>query len=134
MHPFDEDYMARREKQIQDLYMQRSMTWACLVVGAGLALVSVPLLIRGGILGPILLVVALLFGMGAVFMFAGIRGQMAADRVIQEEYEQWVMLYSQTMEKPKRGSQENVVRLSDDGELPAENSSEDQRSASTSRE
>jgi hypothetical protein len=59
---------------------------------------------------------------------------MAADRVIQEEYEQWVMLYSQTMEKPKRGSQENVVRLSDDGELPAENSSEDQRSASTSRE
>jgi hypothetical protein len=134
MQPFDEGYMARREKQIQDLYMQRSMTWACLAVGLGLALISIPLLIRGGILGPILLAVALLFGMGAVFMFAGIRGQMAADRAIQEEYERLGVLYDQSLEKPKRGTPETVVRLSDDGELIAEDSSEDQTRAGTSKE
>jgi len=134
MQPFDEGYMARREKQIQDLYMQRSMTWACLAVGLGLALVSVPLLIRGGILGPILLAVALLFGMGAVFIFAGIRGQIAADRAIQEEYERLGMLYGQSLEKPKRGVQEDVVRLSDDGELIVEDSTEDQTRASTSND
>ncbi|HVO72198.1 MAG TPA: hypothetical protein VMT24_19240 [Aggregatilineaceae bacterium] len=134
MQPFDEGYMARREKQIQDLYMQRSMTWACLAVGLGLALVSVPLLIRGGILGPILLAVALLFGMGAVFIFAGIRGQIAADRANQEEYERLGMLYGQSLEKPKRGVQEDVVRLSDDGELIVEDSTEDQTRASTSND
>jgi hypothetical protein len=117
MQPFDEGYMARREKQIQDLYMQRSMTWACLAVGLGLALISIPLLIRG-----------------AVFMFAGIRGQMAADRAIQEEYERLGLLYDRSLEKPKRGTPETVVRLSDDGELIAEDSSEDHTRAGTSRE
>jgi hypothetical protein len=135
MQPFDEGYMARREKQIQELYEQRSMAWACLIAGAALALISVPLFIRGGAWGPILLVVAALFGLGALFMFAGIRGQMAADRAIQEEYERLVMLYGQVAEKPKRGSRDTAVRMSDDGELIAEeDSSEDQLKAGSSRE
>jgi len=134
MQPFDEGYMARREKQIQDLYNERYMTWACLVTGVVLALVSVPLLIRGGILGPILLGIALLFGVGALFMFADIRGRMAADRAIQDEYEQLAALYSQSGEKPKRGSQEDVLRWADNGELMAEDSPEDQTRASTAKE
>ena len=123
-----------KEKQIQDLYEQRSMSWACLIAGVALALISVPLLIRGGVLGPILLGVALLFGLGALFMFAGIRGQMAADRAIQEEYEHLVELYGQAAEKPKRGSRENVVQLSDDGELMAEDSPEDHLRTGSSSE
>jgi hypothetical protein len=134
MQPFDEGYMAQREKQIQDMYMQRSMSWACLITGLILALISVPLLIKGGILGPIFLVVALLFGIGALFMFAGIRAQVAADRAIQEEYERLAALYGQSPEKPKRGSREGEVQVSDDGELAAEDRPEEQIRAGTSRE
>jgi len=134
MQPFDEGYMARREEQIKELYEQRSMSWACLIAGVILALISVPLLIRGGIWGPIVLVVAALFGLGALFMFAGIRGQMAADRAIQEEYERLVMLYGQVSEKPKRGSRETAVQVSDDGELVAEDSPEDHFRARSGRE
>lgn len=135
MQPFDEGYMERREKQIQELYEQRSMAWACLIAGVALALISVPLFIRGGVWGPILLIIAALFGLGALFIFAGMRGQMAADRAIQEEYERLAMLYGQATEKPKRGGRGAGVRVSEDGELIAEEDSpEDHLRAGSGRE
>ncbi len=133
MQPFDRDYLERREKQIQEMYMTRSMSWATLVTGLFLGLVSVPFLINGGILGPILLVVSLLFLAGTVFMFAGTFAQKAADRAIQQEHEELLALYGLS-EKPKRDRLENAARLADDGELAVEDSPEEQVRASTHRE
>lgn len=117
---FDKDYLARREKQIQDMYMERSMTWACLVVGAILAGVSLLLMNNGGLLGPITMGIALLFVVSAIFMVFSTRGKMAADRAVQKELEQMAALYSNSGEKPKRHGHDNAVRLSDDGELVEE--------------
>ena len=125
MQSFDEDYLARREKQIQELFMLRANSWACLITGLVLTLISVLLMNSvHGTLGSILFVVSLLFEAGAIFMFAGYFAQKAADRAIQKEYELFA-LYGQSMEKPKRGSPEQAIRLSDDGELIIEDSLDD---------
>jgi len=135
MQSFDEDYLARREKQIQELFMLRANTWACLVTGLVLTLISVVLMNNGSrTLGSILLAVSLLFVAGSIFMFASYFAQRAADRAIQKEHDQLLALYSRSMEKPKRGSQESVVRLSDDGELSVEDGPEDQIRAGSHRE
>jgi hypothetical protein len=134
MQPFDKDYLARREKQIQEMYMTRSMSWATLVTGLLVGLVSVPFLISGWTLGPILLVVSLLFLAGTIFMFASTFAQKSADQAIQKEHEELLALYGQSMEKPKRNSLENAARLADDGELTVEDSLEEQVRASTHRE
>lgn len=120
MQSFDENYMAQREKQIQDLYMLRANTWACLVTGLVLALISIVLMNNDyRTLGSILFVVSLLFDMGSLFMGAMYFAEKAADRAIQKEYER-LALYGAPMEKPKRGGQEDAVRLSDDGEFIVE--------------
>jgi hypothetical protein len=107
--------------------MLRANTWACLITGLILTLISVVLMSHSNrTLGSILFVVSLLFEVGSLFMFATYFAQKAADRAIQQEHDQLLALYGQSMEKPKRGNQESVVRLSDDGELVAENSPEDQ--------
>ncbi len=125
MQPFDEDYLARREKQIQELYELRAMIWACLVTGLAVSLIGVVLLSAGyGTAGAILLIVALLFGMGSIFMGASYFGQKAADRAIQKEYEQ-LALYGLPEAKAKRRAQE-TIRLSDDGEMAVELSPEDE--------
>jgi hypothetical protein len=124
MQSFDDDYLARREKQIQDLYMLRANSWACLITGLVLTLISILLMNSDhGTLGSILFVVSLLFEAGAIFMFASCFAQKAADRAFQQEYERMLGLYSQ---KPKRGSRENGIRLSDDGELIVEDDLDDQ--------
>jgi hypothetical protein len=117
MDPFDKDYLARREKQIKEMYELRAATWACLITGLILTLISVILMAFGSrTLGSILFVVSLLFEAGSIFMFFSYFGQKAADRAIQQEREQLWALYG---DKPKRG-QDSVTRLSDDGELVVE--------------
>ncbi|HVO44389.1 MAG TPA: hypothetical protein VMT34_17310 [Aggregatilineales bacterium] len=133
MQPFDKEYFARREKQIQEMYMERSQTWACLVTGLVLGLISIVIMPFAGILGPILLVVAMLFLIAVVFMFFSTRGQMAADQAIQKEYERLLELNARSVEKPKRDSRENAIRLSEEGELIVENSQDEQIKAGIRR-
>jgi hypothetical protein len=114
MDPFDKDYLERREKQIQDLYSLLYMTGAVFIVGLILTLASVGLISAGHLGGTILLVVALLFDVGALFMAASYFAQKAADRAIQKERDQLFALYGQ---KPKRSSSDGELRLADDGEL-----------------
>jgi hypothetical protein len=117
MQPFDKDYLARREKQIKDMYEMRAATWACLVTGLILTPISVLLMAYGSrTLGLILFVVSLMFEAGSIFMFFSYFGQKAADRAIQQERDQLWALYG---DKPKRG-QDSVTRLADDGELVVE--------------
>jgi len=120
MPSFDDDYMRRREKQIEDLYMLRAMTWASVVTGLLLALIALGLLSAGyGTLGSVLFVVALLFEAGSIFMFASYFAEKAADRAIQKEYE-LLALYGAAAEKPKRGGQIDTIQPADDGELDIE--------------
>jgi len=122
MQSDDRDYMARRAKQIEDMYMLRAMTGACVVTGLVLTVISLVLLSSGyGTLGSILLVVSLLFGAGALFMFVSYLAERAADRAIQKEYE-LLALYGQPLEKPKRGEYNDAAWVGDDGELPLEDS------------
>ncbi len=128
MKPFDEDYLSRREKQIQDQYLESANMWACLVTAVLLGVIGA---ILGHTLGMVLLVVGLLFGAGFVFMFAAYAGQRAANRAIDEEHERLMALYGQMMDKPKRGESGETVRVMDDGELPADDSLESQIRRST---
>lgn len=115
MQPFDEDYLKRRVKQIQELYELRAVIMACLVTALIAALIGVALLSTGhGTLAAISLVISALFGMGAIFMGADYSGKKAADRAVQKEYEQ-MALYGLIGEKAKRGNRE--FRLADDGEI-----------------
>ncbi len=120
MNPFDEDYLARREKQIQDLYILRGNTLACLITGLLLALISIVATSSGSKISYVLFGISLLFVAASIFMTSTYFAQKAADRVIQRERDQLLALYGQ---KPKRGSQENLLRLADDGELAEENNS-----------
>jgi len=116
MNRFDEDYMKRREKQIKELYELRAMIWACLITALIAGLIAAGLLAIGfGTGGMILMVVSLLFGVGTVFIGASYFAEKGADQAIQKEYE-LLSLYT----KPKRGEQDEIVRLSDDGELIVE--------------
>ena len=124
MQPFDEGYLKRREKQIQELYELRAMIWACLVTGLAASVIGVVLLSLGyGTAGAILLIVALLFGMGTIFMGADYSAKKATDRAVQKEYER-LALYGLPGEKAKRGNQE--VRLADDGEMVVERGPDDE--------
>ena len=125
MQPFDEDYLARREKQIQELYELRAMIWACLVTAVIAALIGVALLSTGhGTLAAISLVISALFGMGTIFMAADYSAKKAADRAIQKEFEQ-LAPYGLPEAKAKRRGQ-GTIWLSDDGEMAVELSPEDE--------
>ena len=123
MQPFDDEYLSRREKQIQDMYMLGANTWACLATAVILGVIGAVL---GHTLGMVLLVFGLLFGAGFVFMFATYAAERAANRAIDREHERLMVLYGQMMDKPKRGELEDSVRVMDDGELPAEDNLESQ--------
>jgi hypothetical protein len=114
MDPFDKDYLERREKQIQELYELRYMTGAVFVSGLIMTLISIGLISAGYVGGNVLLAVALLFDVGALFMVASYLAQKGADRAIQRERDQLFALYGQ---KPKRGSADGEIPLADDGEL-----------------
>ncbi len=124
MQPFDDDYLARREKQIHELFELRAMIWACLVTGVIVGVIALALLSTGSkTLGGISLVVALLFGVGSIFMVADYSARKATDRAVQKEYER-LALYGLPGEKAKRGNQE--VRLADDGEMVVERGPDDE--------
>ncbi len=107
----DEAYLARREKQIKELYELRASSFACLVTGLLLTGLSFGLLTLGYTTPSVILfVVSLLFNAGALFMFFSYFGQKAADRAIQQE------LYGHLLEKSKR----QVSLFSDEGELLTE--------------
>jgi len=123
MHPFDEHYLARREKQIKELIELRAMTLASLVTGVTLGAAGIALLSSGsGTGGTILLVFAVLFGMGTIFMTASYFAQQAADRAIQKEYE-LLALYGLAPEKAKRADQ--GLPLTGDGEIALESLAEE---------
>lgn len=118
MHPFDEKFLARREKQIEDLYVTRAMAGALTFVGVVLGGIAVPFLIQGGAPGVILLVSALLFGVGGIVMAAAYVGEKSAARAVLEDRAALLELYAAALEKPKRGDEPASVRVGDDGEIP----------------
>ncbi len=123
MQPFDEGYLKRHEKQLQELYELRAMIWACLVTGLAASVIGVVLLSLGyGTVGAILLIVALLFGTGSIFIAADYSAKKATDRAVQKEYEQ-LALYGLVGEKAKRGNPK--TRLADDGEIALEQDLDD---------
>ncbi|MBI5957382.1 MAG: hypothetical protein HY866_01515 [Chloroflexi bacterium] len=125
MEQFDKDYLDRREKEIQELYSLRAMSWACAITGGVLAFIAAGLMNNGRDgLGSVLLVISLLFGAGSIFIFADYFSRKAADRAIQKERTELLELYQHTLEKPKRSAQDNAIRLSDDGELVMEDDQE----------
>jgi F0F1-type ATP synthase assembly protein I len=133
MQPFDEDYLARREKQIHEMFELRAMIGACLVTGVMVGLIGAVLLSAGyGTAGAILLVVALLFGMGSIFMAADYSAKKAADRAIQKEYEH-LALYGLPEAKAKRRGQ-GTIRLADDGEMAVEHGAEGEASYRETRD
>ncbi|MCZ7541619.1 MAG: hypothetical protein M5U29_17240 [Anaerolineae bacterium] len=125
MQPFDEGYLKRREKQIQELYELRATIGACLVTAVIAALIGVALLTTGyGTLAAISLVISALFGMGTIFITADYSAKKAADQAVQKEYQQ-MALYGLIEEKAKRGNRE--FRLADDGEIVLEQDLDDDR-------
>lgn len=122
MPPFDENYLERREEQIQEMHMLRANSWAALVTGVALTVIGLILMTSGyETLGTILFVISLLFEAGTVFMFASYFALRSTDRAIQEEYE-FLARYG---EKLKRNSTDQRVRLTDDGELVEEHELEE---------
>lgn len=115
MYPFDEHYLARREKQIKEMIELRAMTGACLVTGMAMGAIGLALLSTGsGTAGTILVIFGVLFLIATVFMTASYFAQKAADRAIQKEYE-LLALYGLAPDKAKRGGQGS--RPADDGEI-----------------
>jgi hypothetical protein len=115
MHPFDEAYLARREKQIKELIELRAMTGACLVTGIAMGAIGLALLSTdNGTAGTILLIFGVLFLIATIFLTATYFAQKTADRAIQKEYE-LLARYGLALEKAKRSDQE--VCLADDGEV-----------------
>ncbi len=124
MNPFDEGYMARREKQIRENYESRAIAVALLVTTVVLGVLTLILAPQSGVIGVVLGLSALGTGIGGIVMFFLAMAGRAADAAIQKEQERLLALYAQMGEKPKRNGQ---VRLSDDGELiPTD--AEDERS------
>jgi uncharacterized membrane protein YeaQ/YmgE (transglycosylase-associated protein family) len=123
MQPFDEEYMARREAQIKELYEMRAGMLACLITGVILGFIGLYVMRFGNPrFGYVLLGISGLFSVGSLFMITDYFGKQAADRAIRKErMEMWQM---STMEKPKRSLHE----LSDDGEILIEEPSRSRES------
>lgn len=114
MQPFDEDYMARRETQIKELYELRSATAACLITGAILGAIGLYAFRFGSVrLSYLLLGISGLFLVGTLFMIADYFGKQGADKAIRRERLEMYQMYG--MEKPKR-----LIEMSDDGEIITE--------------
>lgn len=113
---FDKDYLATRHEQLQEQYIMRAMSWACLVVslillgGAGLAAA-----LENTTIATVMFIAGLLFAMGTVFLFAMHIAMRSADLAVREEHERLLMLYHQLVEKPKRGDDSPHHRSPNDG-------------------
>lgn len=135
MQQFDQEYLKRREKQIQESYMLRANTIACGVTTVVLVAIGLLLMNTGSeFIGTGLFVFGLLFGAGTIFMTASYFAQKGADRAIEQERAELLALYGQMMEKPKRNGQETSFRLSDDGELVAADTADESAQQSARRE
>ncbi|MCC7206800.1 MAG: hypothetical protein IT323_05815 [Anaerolineae bacterium] len=125
MDPFDDRYLARREKQIQDLYMMRAVSIALGGLG-GLGLIIV-FFMRDWPFAPVVFLFSLVFLLAAFLMVVISTAQRAADKAIQKEHERLIALYSQAGIKRKREAQDTPMRLADDGEIASEALDEEQR-------
>jgi hypothetical protein len=118
MDPFDEGYFARREKQIQDLYMMRALVVA--LGGVGLAGLLIVFFMRESSWAPIAFLFSLVFLLAAFLLLVVSTAERAAERTIQREHERLIALYGQSGVKPKRDEAATPVQLADDGEIDAD--------------
>jgi hypothetical protein len=115
MPPFDDGYMERREKRIQDSYMLKAISRTGLIFAIPLTLASIVLVPQGSILSLIVASITLSMWILVAFTFTIHRAQSAADLAIQREHDELLAALSQ--DKPKNKPQ---LRLTDDGELTDE--------------
>lgn len=123
MGPFDEGYFARREKQIQNLYMMRALVVA--LGGAGLVGLLIVFFMRESSWAPIAFLFSLVFLLAAFLLLVVSTAQRSAEKAIQKEHERLLALYGQSGVKLKRDEQAAPVRLSDDGEIVTDSSFQD---------
>ena len=115
MQSFDDDYMARREKQIRDRFILQAVARTSTLI-AILCTISLlapqATILQMGFIG-----LALIMWILAAFTWTISRAETEAEKAIQAEQERLLKLYELAGEKPKR---DTMVRLSEDGELVTE--------------
>ncbi|MBX3080669.1 MAG: hypothetical protein KF716_03480 [Anaerolineae bacterium] len=114
MHPFDQGYMERREKRIQDMFVMRAISRAMALISVVLLVAMLVITNRNEFITFIMGTCVLGTGMAALVTYVVGRAESTAEATIQKEYAQLAALYEQATEKPKRHEE---VHLSDDGEL-----------------
>lgn len=116
MQPFGDDYLARREKQIEELYVLRSLTRALALLAIASTVGFVVTALQGSVLALILALIMLSMWIGAGLLWAVRQGKEAADAEIRRERERVLEAYRLAVEaeKPKRDA---PLRLADDGEI-----------------
>jgi hypothetical protein len=133
MQPFGDDYLARREKEIEELYVLRSLTRAVALLAIASTVGFVVTALQGSVLALILGLFMLSLLIGTGLLWAVKQGKEAADAEIRRERERVLEAYRMAAEaeKPKR---DVPLRLADDGEI-AEATEEQgtSKSATTSR-
>jgi hypothetical protein len=116
MQPFDDGYLAKRERQIRSRFMLRGIARTSALI----AIISTILLLPAQGFYDLtvgLLSTAILMWIIAAFSWTISRAQTEAEKAIQAEQERLFKLYGLASEKPKR---DMAVRLSEDGELTAD--------------
>ena len=117
MHSFDQGYMERREKRIQEMFILRAISRTMALISVALLLALLVVMNRGDIFTFVIGTSVLGTGLAAIITYVIGRAESTAEKTIQKEYTQLSALYEQATEKPKRHKQ---VHLSDDGELAAD--------------
>lgn len=134
MQPFGDDYLARREKQIEELYVLRSLKRAAGLLAVALTVGFVVTALQGSVLAYLLGIIMLSMWIGAGLLWAVSQGKQAADAEIRRERERVLEAYRMAAEaeKPKRDA---PLRLADDGEVIEFTGDQDtSKSAATSRQ
>jgi type IV secretory pathway VirB3-like protein len=114
MQPFDDGYVARREKRLQEMFVLQAITRTSALIAGVLTVAMIFVIPLEGFLALILGSIALAMWILVAFTWTIHRAQTSAEGAIQQEHQRLLSASGLAAEKPKRNT---VVRLADDGEL-----------------